>query len=710
MELNSEVSCTTLINNLGAVGCRSAMAGGEAGRLVVAEKQADLDALFQDKDVSRRAVLLNEDLFTLENMLALKKSSRCSGILLARSDDLPTSGVFSPANPMRYCKCEEQKAPSGCSGKWNVPGNSLSEQSFNFPIIAVNSSRTAQLKGLIAQVKPWMPALVVRMNFYMDVFQGFRLEQESWWELQQVDSCCPNCRPNCAGSCCDFGFECTSSKTHPVSWAQPTCARQKEPTSYDCIGKQTCLPLGGYNIWSVDSPSFPPPPSQGIIVAAAAMDSSAFFHDLAEGASSQGSAVVALIAAADALKDVRRKMQELAGTPIVFALLQGEQWDHIGSRKLLSDIANFSCRKIKTSPSNGLPNDVCVDPPMLSPEIVQLRDNPIDFVLEVDQLTSAGGELGESQGLFFHTGCSPSDSSVKARELVLKQASVPGVAGVASPDEGLPFPPSTIVGSVLEEATGQQEARKLAKAPKGRALLAGYSSHFTNPFYQSRFDKIQSGGAELRAEGLCRAASRLSMVLYSLSTGAEAPALHANCTLVRELAGKIMWKHSEQEAPSSSYTSVYQPPTLRGPSERERFLFEQLAMATSAPGEVNETSKEASACDCCDPSGSCQPVKHFRCLQGKCVRSFAFFQDALPLGVAWDVNQSQFVLSQGDRNMSHVVWTESNWQLNLGAMVYLEEETTVEQAVFACGLVLCACTFLLVSSMSKYYERRFKHN
>ena len=78
--------------------------------------------------------------------------------------------------------------------------------------------------------------------------------------------------------------------------------------------------------------------------------------------------------------------------------------------------------------------------------------------------------------------------------------------------------------------------------------------------------------------------------------------------------------------------------------------------------------------------------------------------------MAWDVNRSQFVLSQGDRNMSHVVWTESNWQLNLGAMVYLEEETTVEQAVFACGLVLCACTFFLVSSMSKYYERRFKHN
>jgi hypothetical protein len=151
-----------------------------------------------------------------------------------------------------------------------------------------------------------------------------------------------------------------------------------------------------------------------MIMVTAAMDSTALFHDMAQGASAVGAGVVAVIAAASALREVRGEMISLGALPIMFSLLQGEAYDFIGSRRLFADIASFHCRKLRPA-GDGAPNAVCLDPPMLAPEIEQLNTSTIDFVLHVDQPLPRDGNT-----LYLHTGCTPSLRTQAVSQLLLK--------------------------------------------------------------------------------------------------------------------------------------------------------------------------------------------------------------------------------------------------------------------------------------------------
>jgi nicastrin len=70
------------------------------------------------------------------------------------------------------------------------------------------------------------------------------------------------------------------------------------------------------------------------------MDSSAFFHDLAFGAENDVSGMVVVMAALEAMGELKRNGQLNANhvRPIVFAFFNGEEWDYIGSSKLQNDI------------------------------------------------------------------------------------------------------------------------------------------------------------------------------------------------------------------------------------------------------------------------------------------------------------------------------------------------------------------------------------
>ena len=136
---------------------------------------------------------------------------------------------------------------------------------------------------------------------------------------------------------------------------------------------------------------------------AANLDSSSLFHDMAPGASADGSAVVALIAAADALRAVRTDMSSRGGASLMYVLLQAENWDHVGSRRLFHDMEAFKCRKRRRGGGDGASSDVCLDPPMLAPDIERVNTSMIDFVLHVEQLLPS-----DEPTLFLHSGCHPS--------------------------------------------------------------------------------------------------------------------------------------------------------------------------------------------------------------------------------------------------------------------------------------------------------------
>ena len=118
--------------------------------------------------------------------------------------------------------------------------------------------------------------------------------------------------------------------TTKQAWRERRCARRAQPTSVSCLERGTCLPIGGFSVWSLnnaamlDSPSSPATPGQRgrVVMVTANLDSSALFHDLAVGFAAEASALVALIAAADALRAFRANMASHQGAAVLFAALQ----------------------------------------------------------------------------------------------------------------------------------------------------------------------------------------------------------------------------------------------------------------------------------------------------------------------------------------------------------------------------------------------------
>ncbi len=366
-------ACYTVLNTKGPVGCRSPTPGGTVASIARVTSQFDLDTFTQlvnsTTEVQSKAVLLPSALLTSDNLLALQQSGRCAGVILEDSTSPPPQG-FSPADPMPYCKCG---AAPPCTDKWNPDGNGLEQRSFDFPMISITEAEAATIRRRMLRASPdptLFPQYQVQMSFYMDAFQGYTFEMGTWWEMEGGTRCCKNCRPNCGSACCREEFSCVSAATNPnVSWASSKCARKQEPTSLSCIASGTCLPIGGYNIWSINSVQLPIPPLQPpalqaaastrIVMVTANLDSSSLFHDMAGGASADGSAVIALIAAADALRGLRADMAARGGAAIMFTLLQAENWDHIGSRRLFHDMTFFKCRK-RRGAAGGMPSAACL--------------------------------------------------------------------------------------------------------------------------------------------------------------------------------------------------------------------------------------------------------------------------------------------------------------------------------------------------------------
>ncbi|KAK9950885.1 hypothetical protein M0R45_006351 [Rubus argutus] len=108
--------------------------------------------------------------------------------------------------------------------------------------------------------------------------------------------------------------------------------------SESCLKENTCLPLGGYSVWS----SLPPinisssEQSKPIILAVASMDSASFFRDKNLGADSPVSGLIALLAAVDALSKV--DSVDDFDKQLVFIVFTGEAWGYLGSRRFLLEL------------------------------------------------------------------------------------------------------------------------------------------------------------------------------------------------------------------------------------------------------------------------------------------------------------------------------------------------------------------------------------
>ncbi|KAL3323460.1 hypothetical protein AABB24_037885 [Solanum stoloniferum] len=179
------------------------------------------------------------------------------------------------------------------SGKfeWNPTGSGLMWKAYNFPVFLLSNSSTLAL-------------------------QEIALRNEKRKKSSTVDVA-------------DFDLVMQTTKSGTRD-------------SASCLREQTCLPLGGYSVWSALPPIIVSSSKKAkpMILTVASMDAASLFRDVSIGADSPISGLISLLAVVDALSRVDG-LGDL-DKQLVFAVFTGEAWGYLGSRRFLLELDQHS--------------------------------------------------------------------------------------------------------------------------------------------------------------------------------------------------------------------------------------------------------------------------------------------------------------------------------------------------------------------------------
>ncbi|KAK1263751.1 Nicastrin [Acorus gramineus] len=234
--------------------------------------------------------------------------------------------------------------------------------------------------------------------------------------------------------------------------------------SESCLKGQSCLPLGGYSVWSslppinISSMKAPKP----ILLAVTSMDSASFFRDKSLGADSSVSGMISLLAAVDALSRMDG-LNELK-KQLVFLVVTGEAWGYLGSRRFLLELDEGS------DTTNGLNSTL------------------IEQVLEIGSVGKGLGKgvstfYAHSQGNSCKNSGSLQESSatteiMRAFELACDSLGTESIKFKKSNTLNPGVPPSSLMTFMRKNSS------------TSGIVLEEFDSAFTNNFYHSNLDDI----------------------------------------------------------------------------------------------------------------------------------------------------------------------------------------------------------------------------
>lgn len=278
--------CFRLMNKDGVIGCQTPR-DGTSGALWPLGTDQEIDEWTKKPPSDKKMLLLQNAIFTKENVARLIKTGKVAGILLPSDLNGPAEG-FSPA----------EKYPNKRFGihsevdyTWNPWGNSWDFEQYNIPIWSLNGRipyPNSSSENITAKAKE-------------------NKDRKGAW-------------PQYAVSVESFMSAGTDSAT--------------------CLRRGRCDPVGGKSIWSAFEPI---DPNKEIILAITQLDANAFFHDLAVGADAAVSGTIALMLAAKQLQyAVQNKYLD---KQLVFAFFTGEAWGYVGSKRFVKDLTAFTCKK-----------------------------------------------------------------------------------------------------------------------------------------------------------------------------------------------------------------------------------------------------------------------------------------------------------------------------------------------------------------------------
>ncbi|GLC56142.1 hypothetical protein PLESTB_001073200 [Pleodorina starrii] len=496
--------------------------------------------------------------------------------------------------------------------------------------------------------------------------------------------------------------------------------------SATCITDQTCLPVGGYGVWTAVPPlpdtNYSSVPPRNITLLVAQMDSNALFHDLARAAGSSVSGLIAslvaltLIAQSDAPPTYSRQL--------VFAALPGEGFDYMGSKRMLYEMD-------------------------LGSKFVQgIKMDLVDQVVEVGPIGSAWDAAANASTFFLHSqrsgGYGSAAALVAAAQAAAAALDPPRVRSQPASASTPGLPPSSL-SSFLR-----------VRPSVAGLLLADFDTAFRGPYYQSEFDDSANSTLAM-VEAIVDASLLLATTLHSLAAGPDTPPLEpnrtraalltaqlGNCLLVDSpglrcpLATQLMNPDisvsydGSTSAAISAYPGVLSwvaadPRSSYFKPNLPRFLFNYLGNLTAVPlsNTTNTTTGEGAACDpnqnICKPPYACIGWRYGTkdpAGMGRCRNTTTNYVPAYSTRLVyslvgsywrWSVNSSAAAWDSTYGWPTDPMWTESNWPAQTPTLtVFQEESRAVQVATLVVGVLLTAGTAGVSWLGIKIFERHIK--
>lgn len=458
--------------------------------------------------------------------------------------------------------------------------------------------------------------------------------------------------------------------------------------SESCLKAGTCLPLGGYSVWS----SLPPlngtssDATKPIILVVASMDSASFFRDKSLGAESPLSGLVALMAAADAFShsDHFRSFKK----QVVFLVVTGEAWGFLGSRRFLHELDQQSGA------------------------VAGLNATLIEEVLEVGSVGK--GMSGGHMTFYAHSagGSLAPNETFNALQRAQKSLKSDSIQILAASPLNPGIPPSSLMSFLKKNS-------KISGT-----VLEDFDSTFSNEFYHSHPDDISN----INSTSIVAAASLVARSLYILASDMKNPnssdldAVRVNASLVEELldcllkcdpglsCGLVKSYISPTTTCPSNYVGVLvtdpsSPPYPRYSSDVSRFIWNFLADKTA-------TQKKSNASNCQqDCNGQGELCIKAETDHSACVKSTTRYIPTYSTRLEYESGSWKLLPPNSSDPMSVVdpVWTESNWDV-IGLRVYTMQDTTYDRLILLAGLGITGFSYFAIEVTKAIIAKSLKRD
>ncbi|KAK2968045.1 hypothetical protein RJ640_003779 [Escallonia rubra] len=652
--------CVRLLNLSGEIGCSNPGTGKVVAPIIRFK--------FANKLVRSSTILVSLDEF---NSLLLRVSNdsnfarNIAGVLVESRTQNELEG-FSPDKKFP----QAEFAPYASKNyQWNPTGSGIMWNSYNFPVFLLSQSSTSTLQQVAIKNEKNKKA------YTADVAEF------------------------------DLVMQTTKAGTRD---------------SESCLKEATCLPLGGYSVWSALPPIniLSPESSKPIILAMASMDSVSFFRDKSLGADSPISGLISLMAAVDALSRVDG-VNDLA-KQLVFLVFTGEAWGYLGSRRFLLELDQ------RSDAVNGLNKTL------------------IETVMEIG---SVGKGFDQGVKTFFaHTtgASSATNESVTALQLAqdsLKTESIKiSTANASNPG----LPPSSLMAFLRKDSQ------------TSGILLEDFDTSFINKVYHSHVDDLcelnlififislfiidpslgiysfvlfDVNAANINSSSIVAAASLVARTLYILASdnkdvsASALSAIHVNVSLVEELLGCLLAcepglscglvKH--YVLPVNTCPSHYVGVIVGEPSSTPypayvgdvpRFVWNFLADKTSLPSK-----NPSSACphSCSNTGEICIRVEADG--KGVCVVSTTRYVPAYSTRLNFE-SETWKVLPQNTSDpmgLMDPVWSESNWN-TIQLRVYSVQNATYDHLILLLGILVTVLAYLAIVMVRTFISKALKRD